>query len=217
MHTPFRNRAAAGQELARLLSAYAGRTGLLVLGLPRGGVPVAAQVAHALGAELDICLVRKLGAPGRPELAMGAVAAGGVTVLSPDVLSSYSVTEEQLAQVAASEHEVLERQLAAYRSGPAPDVSGRTVILVDDGLATGATMRAACGAMRLHSPARLIVAVPVAPVGAATAFIEVADEVVVAVTPDQFRAVGEWYDDFEQTTDDEVRALLRAFGHKPVG
>lgn len=208
VRTTFRDRAHAGQSLAALLPAHSGVPGVLVLGLPRGGVPVAAEVARTLGAQLDICLVRKLGVAGRPELAMGAVATGGVTVLNRGVLAAYGVTDEELAEAAAREHRELERRLAAYRVGPPPAIEGRTVILVDDGLATGSTMRAACSATRLQSPASVIAAVPVAPRGTAAALRDVADEVVVAVAAEHFGAVGEWYDDFTQTTDDEVRALL---------
>jgi predicted phosphoribosyltransferase/predicted alpha/beta-hydrolase family hydrolase len=204
----FRNRSDAGRQLAQHLSAYAGVPDLLVLGLARGGVPVAAEVAEALGAPLDVCLVRKLGLPGRPELAMGAVAAGGVTVLNHDVLAVYAVSDDDLRAVATRELTELDRRLAAYRSGPAADVTGRTVLLVDDGLATGSTMRAACLAMRQQSAGRVVVAVPVAPAGVAAALSGVADDVVVALTPERFRAVGQWFEDFDQTTDDEVRRLL---------
>jgi predicted phosphoribosyltransferase len=204
----FRDRRDAGRRLAGLLVDYARVPGLLVLGLPRGGVVVAAEVARALHGELDVLVVRKLGLPGRPELAIGAVATGGVTVLNDDVLSLYGVSPDQLNAVATRELAELDRRLSAYRSGPQPLVAGRTAIVVDDGLATGSTMRAACQALLKQSPARLVVAVPVAPAGTAGALAGAADDVVVVHTPAHFRSVGDWYDDFAQTEDDEVCQLL---------
>ena len=214
--TPFRDRREAGRALAKELTAagYAERTDLLVLALPRGGVPVAYEVARALNAPLDVFLVRKLGAPGRPELAMGAIASGGVRVLVDEVVYGLNIPPEVIERVAEAEQRELERREREYRDGrPAPDVSGKTVILIDDGLATGATMRAAAQALRALGPARIVVAVPVAAEETCYEFTALADEVVCARTPDPFIAVGYWYDDFSQTTDEEVRDLLaRATG-----
>jgi putative phosphoribosyl transferase len=205
----FRDRADAGRRLAERLSGYSGRQGLLVLALPRGGVPVAYEVAKALGAPLDIFLVRKLGAPGHEELAMGAIASGGVRVVNRDVVRYLNVPEEVIDAVAMEERQELERRERAYRGGrPAPDVVGRTVILVDDGLATGSTMRAAATALRRQSPARIVIAVPVAAPQTCDEFRAEVDDIVCAVTPEPFQAVGLWYQDFSQTTDEEVRDLL---------
>jgi putative phosphoribosyl transferase len=205
----FRDRADAGRRLAERLSGYAGRQGLLVLALPRGGVPVAYEVARALGAPLDIFLVRKLGAPGHVELAMGAIASGGVRVVNQDVVRYLNVPEEVIDAVAMEEQQELERREHAYRGErPAPDVGGRTVILVDDGLATGSTMRAAATALRRHAPARIVVAVPVAAPQTCDEFRAEVDDIVCALTPEPFQAVGLWYQDFSQTTDEEVRDLL---------
>jgi putative phosphoribosyl transferase len=205
----FRDRAEAGQELAAKLRAHADRSDVLVLALPRGGVPVAFEVARALHAPMDIFLVRKLGVPGHEELAMGAIATGGVRALNEDVVRALQITEDELDAVAAEQQEELERRERAYRGErPAPNVRGRTVILVDDGLATGSTMRAAVAALRQQQPARIIVAVPV---GAAETCAELhaeADETVCARTPTPFYSVGLWYDNFSQTTDEEVRDLL---------
>lgn len=212
----FRDRRDAGRRLAGLLTDYARMPGLLVLGLPRGGVVVAAEVARALGGELDVLVVRKLGLPGRPELAIGAVATGGVTVLNHDVLSLYGVSPADLKAVAARELAELDRRLSAYRSGPQPVVAGRPTIVVDDGLATGSTMRAACQAVRMQSPARLVAAVPVAPAGTADALCGAADQVVVAHAPARFRSVGDWYDDFGQTEDHEVCEVLAARPGAPL-
>jgi putative phosphoribosyl transferase len=206
----FRDRQEAGQQLAAALKdRYAGRPDLLVLALPRGGVPVGWEVATTLGAPLDVYVVRKLGHPAQPELAIGAIAQGGVLLTNEDVLDRLDLSREVLDEIAAREQVELDRRLTAYRDGPPPDVAGRTVIVVDDGLATGATMRAALQALRSQSPARLVVAVPVAPRGAVDALRDAADDVVVVLAPRDFRAVGQWYDDFRQTTDDEVRELLR--------
>jgi putative phosphoribosyl transferase len=205
----FRDRREAGRQLAAALKdRYAGRSDLLVLALPRGGVPVGVEVAAALGAPLDVYVVRKLGHPAQPELAIGAIAPGGVLLINDDLLDRLDLSREALEQIAARERVELERRLTAYRDGPPPDVAGRTVIVVDDGLATGATMRAALQALRAQSPARLVVAVPVAPRGAVEAMTDAADDVVVVLAPRDFRAVGQWYDDFAQTTDEEVRELL---------
>ncbi len=206
---PFRDRAEAGQALAQKLSAYAGRDDVLVLALPRGGVPVAREVANALGAPLDVFLVRKLGVPGHEELAMGAIASGGVRVLNDDVVEHLHVPESVIDAVAREEQQELERRAREYRGDrPVPDVSGKTVILVDDGLATGSTMRAAAAALRRQQPARIVVAVPVAAQQTCEEFRDEVDEVVCALTPEPFYAVGIWYEDFSQTTDDEVRELL---------
>ncbi len=205
----FQDRADAGRVLATKLAAFADRPDVLVLGLPRGGVPVAYEVARALRAPLDVFLVRKLGVPGQPELAMGAIASGGVRVLHDNVLKALSVTEQEIDAVTAEEVEELDRRERLYRGGRPPlDVRGRTVILVDDGLATGSSMRAAVEALRRMNPLRIVVAVPVGSPDTCGALLEEADEVLCAETPDPFYAVGIWYDDFSQTTDEEVRELL---------
>jgi predicted phosphoribosyltransferase len=205
----FRDRREAGRLLAARLAPYRGRPDVLVLALPRGGVPVGYEVARALGAPLDVFLVRKLGVPGHEELAMGAVASGGVQVLNADVLAGLGLSDRVVAAVAARELQELERRERLYRGARPPrDVQGRTVILVDDGLATGATMRAAIHALRRRGAARIVVAVPVAPLQTCAELRAEADEVVCLVTPEPFLAVGLWYDDFTQTSDDEVRALL---------
>lgn len=205
----FRDRSDAGRRLAPLLAHYAGRADLLVLALPRGGVPVGYEVARALGAPLDVFLVRKLGVPGHEELAMGALASGGVRVLNVDVVRELHLDAAALERVAHAEALELRRREQAYRGErPAPAVAGRCVILVDDGLATGSTMRAAARALRQLRPARLVVAVPVAAAETCRAMRREADEVVCALTPEPFFAVGLWYDDFTQTSDDEVRELL---------
>jgi len=205
----FENRIEAGRALAGKLLHYAGRPGVVVLALPRGGVPVASEVAKALKAPLDVFIVRKLGVPGHEELAMGAIATGGVRVVNDDVVRHLGVPDAVIDAVAAAEAKELERRERAYRGGrAAPDVHGRTVILVDDGLATGSTMRAAVEAVRLHKPSRVVVAVPVAAAETCREFRARADEIVCAKTPEPFSAVGQWYVDFSQTTDDEVRALL---------
>ena len=200
----YRDRIEAGKRLAEKLTEYANRADVLVLALPRGGVPVAFEVARALHAPLDIFLVRKLGVPGHPELAMGAIATGGVRVLN-----YLDVPGEVIDAVAASEQRELERRERLYRgTRPAPDVKGETVILVDDGLATGSTMRAAAAALRQQQPARIVVAVPVSAVQTCDEYRMGVDEIVCAMTPEPFHAVGLWYKDFSQTTDEEVRHLL---------
>jgi predicted phosphoribosyltransferase len=197
--------------LAQRLAAYANRPDVLVLALPRGGVPVAYEVARALHAPLDVFLVRKLGLPGHEELAMGAVASGGVRVLNRDVVERLQLPQELIDAVTRRELQELQRRERAYRGDrPFPDVRGKTVILVDDGLATGSTMRAAAEALRQQGPARLVVAVPAGSKETCDEFREEVDEVVCAITPEPFYAVGLWYDDFSQTTDDEVRELLSA-------
>ncbi|OFW03516.1 MAG: phosphoribosyl transferase [Acidobacteria bacterium RIFCSPLOWO2_02_FULL_67_36] len=205
----FTDRRAAGKELAASLRHYSGSPDVVVLALPRGGVPVAFEVAGALDAPLDIFLVRKLGLPGHPELAMGAIASGGVRVLNEDVMNWYVVPEAAIEAVAREEQAELERRDREYRQGkPLADLRGKVAILVDDGLATGSTMRAAVGAVRQLGPTRVVVAVPVGAPSTCTQFKGIADEIVCARTPEPFSAVGQWYRDFSQTTDAEVRALL---------
>lgn len=209
----FRDRSEAGQRLAEKLTEYADQPELLVLGLPRGGVPVAFEVAQALNAELDIFLVRKLGLPGHEELAMGAIASGDIRVLNEQVMEMANVSSAVVDAVAKREQRELERREREYRGDRAPPkVRDRTVLLVDDGLATGSTMRAAAEALKHEGPRRLVVAVPVAAAETCDAFRDLVDEVVCAITPEPFHAVGLWYDDFSQTTDDEVRELLRRSG-----
>ncbi len=206
----FSDRREAGRILARKLSHYAGRSDVLVLALPRGGVPVGFEVARALDAPLDIFLVRKLGFPGHEELAMGAIASGGIRVVNEDVVEMYRIPARQLESVAERERRELERRERAYRGDrPAPRLSGRTVILVDDGLATGSSMRAAATAVQSGRPARIVLAVPVAPPSAVHQFRDLVDEFVCVQTPEPFLAVGRFYENFEPTTDEEVRDLLR--------
>jgi len=207
----FKDRRDAGEKLAYKLAAHANRDDLLVLALPRGGVPVAYEVAKRLNAPLDVFLVRKLGVPGHEELAMGAIASGGTRVLNQDVVGPLKIGDETIEDVARVEQVELERREQKYRGGRhGPSVEGRTVILIDDGLATGATMRAAVEALRQQEPKELIVAVPVSSPETCAELREEADEVVCAVTPRPFYGVGMWYMDFSQTTDDEVSRLLRA-------
>lgn len=207
----FRDRADAGRVLAAELSAYVGRTDLIVLALPRGGVPVAYEVARALGAPLDVFLVRKLGLPGHEEFAMGAIASGGVRLINEDVVQYYGVTAAEIEAVAEIEQRELDRRERSYRDGrPLPELAGRTVILIDDGLATGSTMRAAVLAVREESPSSIVVAVPVAAVETCDEFQGLVDDIVCAETPAPFYAVGIWYEDFSQTTDEEVHELLSA-------
>jgi predicted phosphoribosyltransferase len=211
----FRDRIEAGKRLAEDLADYADRPDVLVLALPRGGVPVAFEVAQALHAPLDIFLVRKLGVPGHEELAMGAIATGGVRVLNEDVIRGLRIPTEVIDAVSAQELRELERREHAYRGDrPPPDVKGKTVILVDDGLATGSTMRAAVAALRQQGPARIVVAVPVSAPQTCDEYRMGADEIVCAVTPEPFHAVGLWYRDFSQTTDEEVRELLNRAWHQ---
>ena len=206
----YTDRASAGGVLATRLGAYAGRDDVIVLALPRGGVVVAAEVASALGAPLDVCVVRKLGVPGREELAFGAVAAGGALVLNHEVVQAFRLSEEDIQSVVGRERVELERRERAYRGASAAplSVTSKTVLLVDDGLATGATMRAAVEAVRTAGPARIVVAVPVAASATCAMLERMADEVISAEIPTSFFAVGQWYVDFRQTTDDEVRELL---------
>ncbi|MBK1704967.1 phosphoribosyltransferase [Halochromatium glycolicum] len=210
MPLPFANRTEAGRLLGEALMDYRGRMDLLVLALPRGGVPVAAEVARALEAPLDLMLVRKLGVPTQPELAMGAIASGGAQVLNADVVRALSISQETIDRVAESEQHELERRETTYRgTRKPPELAGRCVILVDDGLATGATMRVAARAAAAQGPAELVVAVPVASTEAVGLVAEQADRVVELATPEPFMGVGAWYEVFTQTTDDEVRALLQ--------
>jgi putative phosphoribosyl transferase len=205
----FADRREAGRALADRLADLANRNDIVVLALPRGGVPVAFEVARALHAPLDVFLVRKLGVPGHEELAMGAIASGGIRVLNEDVVRWYGIPAPIIDDVAQREQAELERRELAYREGREPiDVSGRTVLIVDDGLATGSSMRAAVRAVRTRQPARVVVAVPVGAPDTCRELSETADEVVCARTPEPFSAVGLWYHDFSQTTDEEVRELL---------
>jgi predicted phosphoribosyltransferase len=205
----FRDRLEAGRLLAERLRAHAGRDDVIVLALPRGGVPVAYEVAKALGAPLGVFVVRKVGVPGHEELAMGAIASGGVVLLDEGLVRRLGLGRAELERAVATEQRELQRREEAYTSGrEPPQVEGMTAILVDDGLATGSTMRAAALAVRRLSPARIVVAVPVAAPETCEEFRDVVDETVCVLTPEPFRAVGLWYDDFSQTTDDEVRRLL---------
>ena len=206
---PLRDRGEAGQRLAEQLAAYTGRQDLIVLGLPRGGVPVAYEIAQALHAPLDVCVVRKLGVPGQPELAMGAIALGGVRVLNEEVVASLAIPESLIATVVAKEMQEAERRERLYRSDRPPlDLAGKTVILVDDGVVTGATMRAAIVALRTQKPAKVIVAVGVAPPETCATLAQEADEVVCLLQPEGFWSVGLWFADFAPTSDEEVRILL---------
>jgi len=205
----FRDRADAGRHLLSRLGAYQGRSDVVVLGLPRGGIPVGYEVARGLGAPLDVFVVRKLGVPGQEELAMGAIATGGVRVVNRDVVDALHIAPDVLDRAAAQELRELERRQRSYRGDrPEPQVEGRTVILVDDGLATGSTMRAAVQALRQQRPARIVVAVPVAAFATCEELRREVEDVVCFATPEPFMAVGRFYDDFSQTTDEEVHDLL---------
>ncbi len=213
----FVDRRDAGRKLATKLRDYTDDPGVQVLGLPRGGVPVAYEVAWALNVPLDVFAVRKLGVPGHPELAMGAIASGGVRVLNPDVIDALRISSATVESVAERERLELERRQRAYRGTKAfPELAGRTVIVVDDGLATGSTMRAAVQALRRSNPARIIVAAPVAAAETARSLGEEADRVVCLSAPPDFHAVSTWYEDFSQTTDEEVRNLLETASQKGV-
>lgn len=212
----FANRREAGRILATRLGAYQARNDVVVLGLPRGGMPVALEVATALGAPLDVFVVRKLGVPLQPELAMGAIASGGIRVRNAEVIQLCRIPDRVFEQVARVEQQELERRERAYREGrPAQAIAGRVAILVDDGLATGSTMRAAVAAVRRLRPSRVVVAVPVGARDTCENLAAIADEVICAETPDQFGAVGSWYEDFSQTTDDEVTAALQQAAAAP--
>jgi len=205
----FQDRAQAGRLLADKLAGYAGRADVVVLGLPRGGIPVAFEVARKLQAPLAAFLVRKLGVPGHEELAMGAIASGGVCFLNSALIDTLGIPRRMIEEAVAREQEELERRERICRVGPAPELRGKAVILIDDGLATGASMRAAVMAAREHHPARIIVAAPVAARETRAAFEREGIEVVCAQTPEGFHGVGQWYEDFSQTTDEEVRDLLQ--------
>jgi predicted phosphoribosyltransferase len=214
--TIFQDRSEAGRVLASALARFSGDPSVVVLALPRGGVPVGYEVARSLRAPLDVFVVRKLGAPGEEELAFGALASGGVRVLNPEVVSALGITVQEIDRVAEREQRELERREQQYRGGrPALEVQDRTVILVDDGLATGSSMRAAVLALRHRGPARIVVAVPVAPPSTCEELRAEADVVVCAATPLPFYAVGQWYRDFAQTSDEEVQRLLE-LANQPV-
>ncbi len=211
----FTDRRHAGRILAQKLSAYTGQTDVIVLALPRGGVPVAYEVALALNAPLDIFLVRKLGLPGREELAIGAIASGGIRVLNEDIIRVLGVPEEVINIVARNELQELQRREHNYRGDrPAPELHDRKVILIDDGLATGASMRAAVVGVRAQHPARIVIAVPAASPELCNAFQFEVDEMVCAMTPEPFYGLSRWYEDFSQTTDAEVRMFLEQANHQ---
>ena len=207
--TPFKDRRDAGRILALKLSTYAKRQNTLIVALPRGGVPVAYEVALILNVPMDICIVRKLGLPGREELAIGAIASGGIRILNSDIIRMLSIPEEVINFVARRELQELQRRERLYRGNrPPPEVRDRTIILIDDGLATGASMRAAVAGVRAQHPARIVVAVPAAAAETCDAFRSAVEDVVCAITPEPFYGVGRWYEDFSQVTAEEVRTLL---------
>jgi putative phosphoribosyl transferase len=213
----FRDRSDAGRQLAERLAGYAGRSDVVVLALPRGGAPVAFEVAQALGAPLEVFVVRKLGVPGHEELAFGAVATGGARVLNDEVVARLGIGAETIERITDVQREEVERREQSYRDNrPPPRLDGNTVVLVDDGLATGATMRAAVAAVRQHQPGRVIVAVPTGSPDTCRELERDADEVVCLINPDPFLAVGFWYDDFSQTSDEEVRELLARASEVPA-
>lgn len=205
----FKDRRDAGRVLAQALSAYVGRSDVILFALPRGGVPVAYEVALALNAPLDIFIVRKLGLPGHEELAMGAIASGGIRVLNEDIIHALHIPEEMINLVAEQEFKEMRRREQSYRGQRSPlDAHDKTVILIDDGLATGASMRAAVIGVRTQNPARIVIAVPTASPETCSAFEFKVDEIVCSMTPEPFLGVGKWYEDFSQVTDEEVRRLL---------
>jgi putative phosphoribosyl transferase len=209
MKTQFLDRSEAGQFLAENLSNYVNQDNVLVLALPRGGVPVAAEVAKKLNAPLDVFVVRKLGLPGHSELAMGAIASGGVRVFNGDVVNALRIPDEVIDAVTAEELAELQRREELYRGDrPRPDIEGKTIILVDDGIATGSTMMAAIGALRQLNAGRIVVAAPVIAASTYYQIRQAADDVAAVMVPENFYAVGQWYEEFGQTTDDEVRELL---------
>lgn len=211
----FRDRAEAGRVLADRLKKFAGHGPILVLALPRGGVPVGFEIAQALHADLDVFLVRKLGVPGHEELAMGAIASGGVRVLNHSIVQQFGIRDDEIDRVIRREEQEIERREALYREGRPPiAAANRTAVLVDDGLATGATMLAAVRAVRAQRPERIVVAVPLASPEACDDFRAQTDEIICAATPEPFQAVGIWYEDFSQTTDEEVRELLEQSARK---
>ena len=211
----FPDRNAAGQAVARELSRYAGRNDVVVLALPRGGLPVGFEIARALHAPMDVFLVRKLGVPQYEELAMGAIASGGVRVINESVVESLGLTPDQIEETARREQRELDRREKAFRNGRPPvTITGRIAILVDDGLATGSTMRAAVEALKKQKPSRIVVAVPVASPETCAEFEQLVHEVICLYTPEPFMAVGRWYDDFAQLTDEEVREYLERATHE---
>jgi putative phosphoribosyl transferase len=213
----FRNRVEAGQLLTKRLRAYANCPDVLVLGLPRGGVPIAFEIAKGLNAPLDVCIVRKLGVPGQQELAMGAIALGGVRSMNPEVIDQLHISEEAIDAAVSLERPELERQDQLYRGNrPPPEIKGRTVILVDDGVATGASMRVAIAAIEQQGPEYLIVAVPVAPFLTFEALKQTVDEVVCLLIGEPFYGIGPWYDDFTQVSDTQVRELLEQATNLPL-
>ena len=209
MLTQFRDRKEAGTLLAAQLATYANQQNVIVLALPRGGVPVGFEIAQALHVPLDVIVVRKLGVPGQEELAMGAIATGGIRILNKDVVQFLDISDEVIDEITTQEIQELERRERLYRGErPAYDISGRTVILVDDGIATGATMQAAVAAIKLRQPTRIIIAVPTAAPSTCDEFAAEVDQLVCVIRPEPFIAVGYWYRQFSQTTDEEVRSLL---------
>jgi len=210
MHSRFHDRTEAGQLLADRLADYADNPDVLVLGLPRGGVPVAYQIAKAINAPLDVWLVRKLGVPGQEELAMGAIASGNIMVLNNEIVQALGISQPVIQQVAADEKQELERRDRAYRGDRPPlNVQGHTIVLVDDGIATSSTLRAAIAALQQQQPGRIVVAAPVCPPSVCEALRSVVDEVICLATPEPLYSIGMWYEDFSQTTDEEVRELLK--------
>ena len=217
MNTIFTNRTEAGQELAQYLGKYANRKDVIVLGVPRGGVPVAYEVATALEAPLDVFVLRKLGVPGHEELAFGAIGSGGVRVLNPDVVGALGISNLDIERVTAAERQELQRRERAYRGRRAAlDVSGKTVILVDDGIATGSSIRAGIRALRQMKPARIVIATPVAPPSTCNRLKSEVDELVCVEMPEQFCGVGQFYDDFSQVSDEEVNDLLNRAFHQAI-
>lgn len=217
INLPFINRTEAGHLLGNALQSYANRKEVIVLALPRGGVPIGFEVAKALNVPLDLILVRKLGMPGREELAMGAIATGGARVLNQDVISMYNISTETIDHVAANEEIELQRRYQAYRDDlPEPNLDNRCVILVDDGIATGATMRAAVAALRQSGPSEIVVAVPVGAQETLDLLRHEADQVICLAVPSMLFSIGQWYSDFTQVTDEEVRKLLEPFSRETV-
>ncbi|HEY9670524.1 MAG TPA: phosphoribosyltransferase [Waterburya sp.] len=211
------NRTEAGELLAKKLTAFANRPDVLVLGLPRGGVPIAFEIAKALNAPLDICLVRKLGVPGQSELAMGAIASGNVMVINEDVVKWLKIPTDAIDRVVAKEQQELQRRDRAYRGNcPFPDVQHRTIILVDDGIATGSTMRAAIAALRKQQPDQIVVAIPVASSVTCDELRTQVDKIVCLIMPEPLSSISLWYEDFSQTTDEEVRHLLSKAANRPT-